>query len=315
MAEIYLAGGCFWGLEKYIKMIRGVRSTLVGYANGRTENPSYEDVCYNNTGHAEAVKVEYNENVLPLKFLLRLYFEAIDPTSLNRQGWDIGVQYRTGIYYTDDADLQSISEAVERLQSGLDKPVAVEVAPLMNFFPAEEYHQNYLDRNPGGYCHIGIQKIKKAAEAIPEPSDFPSPEAELLKRVLTKLQFDVTQRNATEPPFENEYWDHFADGIYVDIITGEPLFSSRDKFLSSCGWPSFSKPLSPDALCEREDSSYSMIRTEVRSRKGDSHLGHVFEDGPLDRGGLRYCINSAALRFVPKEDMEKEGYGHLLDKV
>ncbi len=315
MAEIYLAGGCFWGLEKYLKMIRGVKSTLVGYANGSTQNPSYEDVCYNNTGHAEAVRVEYDESIAPLKFLLRLYFDAIDPTSVNRQGWDIGTQYRTGIYYTDPADLQSINEAVEKLKSGLNKPVAVEVKPLMNFYPAEEYHRNYLDKNPAGYCHIGIQKIKKASEAVPEPSDFPKPSAERLKGLLTQLQFDVTQRNATEPPFENEYWDHFADGIYVDITTGEPLFSSKDKFLSSCGWPSFSKPLAPDALYEREDLSHFMVRREVRSKKGDAHLGHVFEDGPRDRGGLRYCINSASLRFIPKEDMAKEGYGHLLDKI
>lgn len=315
MAEIYLAGGCFWGMEKYLGSIRGVKSTLVGYANGKTENPSYEDVCYRDTGHAEAVKIEYDEKLLPLSFLLNLYFDVIDPTSINRQGGDTGTQYRTGIYYTAPSDLHIINESVEKLQSGLKKPVAIEIKPLQNFFAAEEYHQNYLDKNPGGYCHIGTQKFKNAAEAVPAPSDFKKPDILQLKKSLTELQFNVTQRNATEPPYENEYWDNYDEGIYVDITTGEPLFSSKDKFMSSCGWPSFSKPVSKEALFEKSDRSHFMLRTEVRSSGGDAHLGHVFDDGPKDKGGLRYCINSAALRFIPKKDMEKEGYAHLLDKV
>lgn len=315
MAEIYLAGGCFWGAEKYIASIRGVLDTQVGYANGTTENPTYEDVCRRNTGHAETVRVVYDPNILPLDFLLSLYYEAIDPTSENRQGNDRGVQYRTGIYYTDESDLPAIRSSLAGLRQKLDKPVAIEVKPLENFFPAEEYHQKYLDKNPGGYCHIGRDKFKKAASAVVNPAQYRRPDKEVLRSRLTPLQYEVTQNNATEPPFQNEFWDRYKPGIYVDVTTGEPLFSSSDKFESGCGWPSFSKPIDPNVVREKDDLSHGMIRTEIRSRAGDAHLGHVFTDGPKDKGGLRYCINSAALRFIPKEEMEREGYGYLLDLV
>ena len=315
MAEIYLAGGCFWGAEKYIASVRGVLETAVGYANGTTTNPTYEDVCHRGTGHAETVKVDYDPKILPLDFLLSLYYEAIDPTSLNRQGGDRGVQYRTGIYYTDDNDLPVISASLAGLQKKLDKPVVIEVGPLENFYPAEEYHQKYLDKNPGGYCHIGRDSFKKAASAVVNPSQYKQPDKEALRAVLTPAQYEVTQNSATEPPFKNEFWDQYRSGIYVDITTGEPLFASADKFESGCGWPSFSKPIDPNVLRENSDRTHGMNRTEVRSRAGDAHLGHVFTDGPKDQGGLRYCINSAALRFVPKEDMAREGYGYLLDLV
>lgn len=311
MAELYLAGGCFWGMEKYLASIRGVLSTQAGYANGRTENPSYEEVCHNDTGHAETVRVSYDPEVLPLAFLLELYFEAIDPTSLNRQGGDRGVQYRTGIYYAEERDLPIIQDAIKRLQKGLTKPVAIEVGPLVNFCPAEEYHQKYLDKNPGGYCHISPVQFKKAAEARVNPARYQLPDAKELQKSLTKAQYEVTQKGATEPPFRNAYFDHFAPGIYVDVTTGEPLFVSADKFESGCGWPSFSKPIDPNVLQEKTDLSHKMVRTEVRSRVGGAHLGHVFNDGPKESGGLRYCINSAALRFIPKEDMDSEGYGYL----
>ncbi len=315
MTVIYLAGGCFWGLDKYISSIRGVQSTQVGYANGKTENPSYEDVCYNNTGHAETVQVVYDSSMVTLDFLLELFYEAIDPVSLNRQGGDVGVQYRTGIYYANENDLPLIERSINKLQKHYDKPIAIEVKPLDNFSPAEEYHQKYLDKNPGGYCHIGRDKFVRAAGAIIDPVDYQAPDPEKLRQSLTSTQYDVTQNNATEPPFKNEFWESFRPGIYVDITTGEPLFVSTDKFESGCGWPSFSKPIDPNVLRKKKDASHGMLRTEIRSRAGNSHLGHVFNDGPRESGGLRYCINSASLRFVPKEDMEQEGYGYLLGLV
>ncbi len=311
MSEIYLAGGCFWGTEKYIASIHGVQSTEVGYANGKTLNPTYEEVCTNNTGHAETVHVVYDPGIVSLAFLLELYYEAIDPTSYNRQGGDFGIQYRTGIYYVDDKDLPVIESSISKLQKRIDKPIAIEVKRLENFSPAEEYHQKYLDKNPAGYCHIGRSKIEKAANAIIDPADFKAPVTEEL-HALSKMQFDVTQRGATEPPFQNQYFDSFRSGIYVDITTGEPLFASSDKFESGCGWPSFSKPIDPNVVRQKEDRSHGMLRTEIRSRVGNAHLGHVFDDGPVESGGLRYCINSASLRFIPKEDMEQEGYGYLL---
>jgi peptide methionine sulfoxide reductase msrA/msrB len=290
---IYLAGGCFWGIEKYLAMIRGVVGTEVGYANGRTKNPSYEDVCQRGAGHAETVKVSYDSGQVSLEKILDLFYEAIDPVSKNRQGNDIGTQYRTGIYYSDTLEEAIIRESLRKLQLRHSKPIAVEALPLENYYAAEEYHQKYLDKNPGGYCHIGKGTFKKAKD-------------------LTDLQYEVTQHNATEPPFSNEYFDNFKEGIYVDITTGEPLFVSTDKFESGCGWPSFSKPINPEVILQRKDASHGMSRVEVRSKKGDAHLGHVFTDGPPKEGGLRYCINSASLKFIPKEEMEAKGYGSLL---
>lgn len=312
-ANLYFAGGCFWGTEHFFKQIRGVISTEVGYANGTLQHaPSYEEVCSGNTGFAETVKIVYNPQVVDLKLLLELYFKTIDPTSLNKQGNDVGDQYRTGIYYTDAGVKTTIDEAIAALAKNYKKPIVVEVSPLKNFYQAEEYHQDYLDKNPRGYCHIPTKLFEVARKANPEPIKFKKPtEAELRSR-LTKEQYAVTQQNATETPFANEYWDEQREGIYVDITTGEPLFSSLDKFQSGCGWPSFAKPIDKKLIEEKEDKSYHMIRTEVRSKLGDAHLGHVFDDGPKQLGGLRYCINSASLRFIPKEDMQKEGYGEYL---
>ncbi|MHC1717741.1 MAG: peptide-methionine (R)-S-oxide reductase MsrB [Acidaminococcaceae bacterium] len=312
MAQIYLAGGCFWGTEKYLSALKGVVTTEVGYANGRTENPSYEDVCHKNTGHAETVKVEYDASVLPLKDLLILFYEVIDPTSVNRQGNDVGTQYRTGIYYIDETDLPIIKESLKELKREYPVPLAIEVEPLDNYYPAEEYHQKYLDKNPGGYCHIGEEEFAKAKamQSVKKPYQVKSKEE--LQNTLTALQYEVTQNSATEPPFQNEYYNNFKEGIYVDITTGEPLFVSTDKFESGCGWPSFSKPINPDLVKELKDNTYGMQRIEVRSKTGDAHLGHVFADGPSELGGLRYCINSASLRFIPKEEMTEKGYGYLL---
>ena len=311
--EIYLAGGCFWGTEHFFKQVRGVIATEVGYANGHTEYPTYEEVCQHNTGFAEAVHITYAPGQISLDQLLDLYFLTIDPTTLNRQGGDIGDQYRTGIYYSDSLDQPTIQATLTKLQKRHSAPLMIEMKPLSNFYSAEEYHQDYLDKNPSGYCHIRPELFTLAREANPyaKPSD-----AELKER-LTPIQYAVTQKNGTEHPFDNDYWDEHREGIYVDITTGEPLFTSLDKFDSGCGWPSFSRPIDTTRIDERADHSLGMRRIEVRSKAGNAHLGHVFDDGPRELGGLRYCINSAALRFIPKEQMIQAGYGkylYLLDK-
>lgn len=328
--EIYLAGGCFWGTEHFMKQIRGVEATQAGYANSKVAKPTYREVCSGRTGAAETVKVVYNPEEVQLPLLLNLYFKTIDPTSLNRQGNDHGTQYRTGIYYVDTLDRPVINEAVKALARQYDRPLAIEVMPLANFYPAEDDHQDYLDRNPGGYCHISPALFEVARKANPDVSEetlstqvsgngaagtekvYTRPDDAKLKKTLTAEQYAVTQKNATEPPFRNAYWDERREGIYVDITTGEPLFVSSDKFDSGCGWPSFSKPISKALIEEKWDTSHGMRRVEVRSKTGDAHLGHVFTDGPKDKGGLRYCINSASLRFIPKEQMEAEGYGEYL---
>lgn len=310
--EIYLAGGCFWGMEKYLQNIPGVLSTEAGYANGSTENPTYDEVCSSDTGHAETVKVQYDDVIVGLPFILDLYYDVIDPVSENRQGWDVGVQYRTGIYFTDNKDEAIISNSISELQKKYKEKIAIEVKPLVNYSRAEDYHQKYLDKNPYGYCHIKPGKFEKAKRAVDISKKYVKKPIDELKKSLTEIQFEVTQNSATEPPFSNEYYNEFSDGIYVDVTTGEPLFMSTDKFESGCGWPSFSKPIDSNMVTNNVDKSHGMLRTEVRSKLGDSHLGHVFEDGPEDRGGLRYCINSASLKFIPKENMEHEGYGKYL---
>jgi peptide methionine sulfoxide reductase msrA/msrB len=320
--QIYLAGGCFWGLEKYLSLIAGVTSTSAGYANGRTANPSYEEVKSQSAGHAETVRVEYDDEKLRLEELLALFFQAIDPTSLNRQGHDAGIQYRTGVYYTDEADKWIVEEAAAYLRkklAPLGKTVVTETKKLENFYPAEEYHQKYLDKNPGGYCHIGASQFKQAADYRPAACSRDAADLSAGKKValekLSPLQYDVTQNAATEAPFSGEYDSFFAEGLYVDVVSGEPLFSSKDKYDSGCGWPAFSRSL-PDGrahVLEKPDTSLGRERTEVRSNNADSHLGHVFEDGPEELGGLRYCINSAALRFIPAERLSAEGYGEYRD--
>lgn len=320
LSEIYFAGGCFWGTEHFMKQINGVKSTEVGYANGYTENPTYQEVCTGDTGFAETVKVSYDPQEVDLKLLLELYFKTIDPTSLNRQGGDQGTQYRTGIYYVDKKDLSTIRTVMDEVAKNYNKPLVVEVEPLANFYNAEGYHQDYLDKNPGGYCHLSpdlFDFAKKANAGKSKTTAYQKPDDATLRSKLTAEQYAVTQKNATEHPFSNEYWDEFREGIYVDITTGEPLFISADKFDSGCGWPSFSKPIDKKLIKENKDTSHGMTRVEVRSQAGDAHLGHVFNDGPSELGGLRYCINSASLRFIPKDKMKEEGYGdylYLLEK-
>ncbi|BAP30590.1 methionine sulfoxide reductase B [Chryseobacterium sp. StRB126] len=317
--EIYFAGGCFWGTEHFFQQIRGVVGTEVGYANGKTQNPTYEEVVSHTTGFAETVKVKYDPEQVDLKLLIDLYFKTIDPTSLNQQGNDRGDQYRTGIYYTDKADEALIKSEVQKLAKGYSKPVVVETIPLKNFYKAEDYHQDYLDKNPGGYCHIepGLFEMAKKANPLPKATTYQKQDKKVLKQKLTAEQYNVTQENGTERAFQNEYWNETREGIYVDITTGEPLFISTDKFESGCGWPSFSKPITKSLIDEKLDRTHGMTRVEVRSKIGDAHLGHVFTDGPEDKGGLRYCINSASLKFIPKAEMETKGYGKylpLLDK-
>ena len=310
---IYLAGGCFWGLEAYMQKLNGVEDAISGYANGKTENPSYYDL--KTSGHAETVKVIYNPEIISLEDILAHYLRVVNPVSVNKQGNDVGTQYRTGIYYTDEADKTIIENILAKEQTKHDKPIAIEVEPLRHFYEAEEYHQDYLEKNPGGYCHIDLsladKPLDKDEEPIIDSSRYIKPSDEDLKKNLTDIQYDVTQNSATERAFSHEYHDSFKRGIYVDITTKEPLFSSTDKFESGCGWPSFSKPISKDVVKYFEDNSHFMHRTEVRSRSGNAHLGHLFNDGPKELGGQRYCINGASLEFIPYDEMDEKGYGYL----
>ena len=300
-------------MEEYLSRLDGVVETSVGYANGRTEAPGYYDIP--NTGHAETVHVVYNTDKTSLGVILEHFFKIIDPTSRNRQGYDIGTQYRSGIYYSEEKDKELIEQVIATQQEKYKAPIVTEVKKLEHYYPAEEYHQAYLKKNPGGYCHVDFSGLQPVSLPKVDPALYDKPAPEEIKKSLTDIQYSVTQNSATERPFSNEYWDNHKSGIYVDIVTGEPLFLSGDKFDSGCGWPSFTKPIDPAVITGKEDKSHFMQRTEVRSRVGDSHLGHVFEDGPKDQGGLRYCINSASLRFIPVEKMEEEGYGAYISYV
>ncbi len=308
---IYLAGGCFWGTAHLFSLVPGVSGTTAGYANSSVPNPSYEQVCSGATGAAETVRVEYDADSVGLSDLLMLFFKSIDPVSVNRQGGDSGPQYRTGIYYTDAADVPVIEAQLATLQRRHTQPLAIEFAPLENFYPAEDYHQDYLYKNPGGYCHVNPALFKEAKAMAAKKLES----KQELRARLTPLQWEVTQNAATERPFVNEYDNEFRKGIYVDITDGTPLFLSTDKYNSGCGWPAFTRPIDDDMLTENTDTSFGRVRTEVKSASSDSHLGHVFPDGPAESGGLRYCINSAALRFIPVEKMEEEGYGKYIPLI
>ncbi|MCA1054937.1 peptide-methionine (R)-S-oxide reductase MsrB [Rossellomorea aquimaris] len=310
LEDIYFAGGCFWGMEAYMSRIYGVYDVTSGYANGEGKNPSYQDVIKGDRGFAETVHVQYDPEKVTLEKLVKDYFRVIDPTSVNKQGNDVGTQYRTGIYYKNEEDSSIIVDVKSEEQQKYKKEIVTEVLPLTNFYLAEEYHQDYLEKNPDGYCHIDLNKLDEQETVIDE-SDYSRPSDEVLKDTLTDSQYAVAVLNDTERAYSNEYWDNYEPGIYVDVATGEPLFSSRDKYDSGCGWPSFTKPIIPEVVTYHQDTSFGMERTEVRSRVGDIHLGHVFDDGPKDRGGKRYCINSASIQFIPLEDMDEKGYGHL----
>lgn len=311
---IYLAGGCFWGMQKLMDSLEGVVSTTVGYANGNKEIiPDYKLVCGGNTGYKETVKVDYNPENISLENILKAYFYVIDPSVENKQGLDTGTQYQTGVYYIDEADLPVINAAADEVRQarGVFK---VQIEPLTVFYPAEEYHQKYLQKNPNGYCHISEGQISVCSLKFggkEGKAEYSKPSDAHLRKKLTPEQYEVTQNAATEPPFKNKYWDFFKKGIYVDVVTGQPLFSSEDKYKSTSGWPSFSAPIESEAIIFREDNSHSMQRTEALSKSGNTHLGHIFEGDLHSPTGTRYCINSASLRFIPYEDLEKEGYAEL----
>ena len=251
----------------------------------------------------------YDEKVVSLREILLYYFRVIDPLSVNQQGNDRGRESRAGIYYQDEADLPAIYTVVREQERMLGRKIAVEVEKLRHYILAEDYHQDYLKKNPSGYCHIDVTDAEKP---LIDAANYEKPSQEALKESLSAESYRVTQEAATEAPFSNAYDQTFEEGIYVDVTTGEPLFFAKDKFASGCGWPSFSRPISKELIHYYKDLSHGMERIEVRSRSGNAHLGHVFTDGPRELGGLRYCINSASLRFVSKDEMEEEGYGYLL---
>lgn len=318
------AGGCFWCVESAFEHVKGVIGAVSGYTGGRTDNPTYEDVCSGKTGHFEAVQLTYDPSEVSFAELLDVFWKQIDPTDSGGQFVDRGTQYRSAIFYHNAEQKRLAEEAKEMLgRSGrFDKPIAVEIREATAFYEAEEYHQDYYRKNAPRYenyrAHSGrAQYVSPCASGLcPVPgvrektagNDRPD---ENIKLHLNPLQYHVTQECGTEKPFDNEYWNNKREGIYVDVVSGEVLFSSRDKFESGTGWPSFTKPLDPDNIEQKKDTSHLMVRTEVRSRHGGSHLGHVFDDGP-EPTGKRYCINSASLRFIPREDLEKEGYGQYL---
>lgn len=312
---IYLAGGCFWGLEKLMQSIPGVVDVVSGYANGKADiEPTYDRVLTGRTGYRETVRVEYDPDEISLDALLFAYFHVIDPTIENAQGNDRGPQYQTGVYYPDE-ESQEIVERIAAIEKERSDKFVVEIEPLERFYDAEEYHQDYLDKNPFGYCHISQTEMREISEMIVDPGDYPRPSEDEIEEKLSDREYKVTQLAGTEPAFKNEYYDNHERGIYVDVVTGEPIFSSSDKFESGTGWPSFTKPIDENTVRTIEDRSLGMRRIEVRSRAGNSHLGHVFYDDPGSPNGTRYCINSAALRFIPYDEMKNEGYGYLLDYV
>ena len=332
-AVAYFAGGCFWCTESDFEKVYGVNDVISGYMGGSVDNPSYNEVAKGGTGHREMVKVNYNPGKVAYRRLVLELIRETDPTDSGGSFFDRGHQYTSAIYYQNEEEKKIAQEVIAELEARdvFDKPIVTSIEPASTFWVAEKYHQDFYKNNTlrynyyrkgsgrddfigsvwggGEYDDLFADTIKKS---VSKWENYQKPSDEELRQILSPIQYEITQKEGTEKPFQNEYWDNHEEGIYVDVVSGEPLFSSTDKFDSGTGWPSFLKPLDPDFVVERDDYKLIFRRTEIRSKYADSHLGHIILDGPISNNKIRYCMNSASLRFVPKNKLEEEGLGEYM---